>query len=112
MVPFSTRSAERATPAMEIGDCWISRFLAFNRPTNSLCTRFATRCGFFAARAAASNWSASSRVEVRTSASLGEIPRSEEHTSELQSRVDLVCRLLLEKKKKKVKKSQRLREVY
>src|SRR5438105_9945551 len=30
--------------------------------------------------------------------------RSEEHTSELQSRVDLVCRLLLEKKKKKKKK--------
>src|SRR5207249_1685826 len=27
--------------------------------------------------------------------------RSEEHTSELQSRFDLVCRLLLEKKKKK-----------
>src|SRR5699024_3998070 len=26
------------------------------------------------------------------------IPRSEEHTSELQSRFDLVCRLLLEKK--------------
>src|SRR5690349_24887736 len=26
-------------------------------------------------------------------------PRSEEHTSELQSRRDLVCRLLLEKKK-------------
>src|SRR5215469_16129983 len=31
-------------------------------------------------------------------------PRSEEHTSELQSRRDLVCRLLLEKKKKKIKK--------
>src|SRR5207249_8437555 len=29
----------------------------------------------------------------------GEDPRSEEHTSELQSRFDLVCRLLLEKKK-------------
>src|SRR2546428_9578487 len=28
--------------------------------------------------------------------------RSEEHTSELQSRSDLVCRLLLEKKKKNV----------
>src|SRR2546429_6501930 len=27
-------------------------------------------------------------------------PRSEEHTSELQSRLHLVCRLLLEKKKK------------
>src|SRR5438034_3333644 len=30
-------------------------------------------------------------------------PRSEEHTSELQSHSDLVCRLLLEKKKKKTK---------
>src|SRR5438105_6797941 len=30
------------------------------------------------------------------------MPRSEEHTSELQSRVDLVCRLLLEKKNKKL----------
>src|SRR5207249_8676960 len=30
---------------------------------------------------------------------LGTKPRSEEHTSELQSRFDLVCRLLLEKKK-------------
>src|SRR5699024_11253701 len=29
-----------------------------------------------------------------------ETPRSEEHTSELQSRFDLVCRLLLEKKKR------------
>src|SRR5206468_12674789 len=29
------------------------------------------------------------------------VVRSEEHTSELQSRSDLVCRLLLEKKKKK-----------
>src|SRR5687768_18152786 len=31
------------------------------------------------------------------------VPRSEEHTSELQSRLHLVCRLLLEKKKKKKK---------
>src|SRR2546422_4644369 len=30
--------------------------------------------------------------------------RSEEHTSELQSRLHLVCRLLLEKKKKRIKK--------
>src|SRR5256884_4558154 len=30
-----------------------------------------------------------------------EVHRSEEHTSELQSRLHLVCRLLLEKKKKK-----------
>src|SRR5207249_7523184 len=33
--------------------------------------------------------------------------RSEEHTSELQSRFDLVCRLLLEKKKKKKKKKKK-----
>src|SRR5947209_14715052 len=33
--------------------------------------------------------------------SLHLLPRSEEHTSELQSRQYLVCRLLLEKKKKK-----------
>src|SRR5438105_12906763 len=36
--------------------------------------------------------------------------RSEEHTSELQSRVDLVCRLLLEKKKKKRKTQKGERE--
>src|SRR6266550_8302589 len=33
--------------------------------------------------------------------------RSEEHTSELQSRLHLVCRLLLEKKKKKNKKKKK-----
>src|SRR5438067_10370392 len=38
----------------------------------------------------------------------GEVGRSEEHTSELQSRFDLVCRLLLEKKKKKKKPSSQM----
>src|SRR5690349_21940635 len=33
--------------------------------------------------------------------------RSEEHTSELQSRRDLVCRLLLEKKKNRIRKVMR-----
>src|SRR5438105_9634594 len=36
--------------------------------------------------------------------------RSEEHTSELQSRVDLVCRLLLEKKKKKDRNKNKYRQ--
>src|SRR6266496_6507154 len=40
------------------------------------------------------------RATPRTPAPSGP-QRSEEHTSELQSRRDLVCRLLLEKKKKK-----------
>src|SRR2546422_7395923 len=35
-------------------------------------------------------------------------PRSEEHTSELQSRLHLVCRLLLEKKKKTNKTTRTL----
>src|SRR5436190_13210111 len=35
--------------------------------------------------------------------------RSEEHTSELQSHSDLVCRLLLEKKKTKIQGTERLR---
>src|SRR5699024_12520882 len=42
-------------------------------------------------------------VSIRTSVFLGKLQphssRSEEHTSELQSRFDIVCRLLLEKKK-------------
>src|SRR2546422_5529011 len=37
---------------------------------------------------------------VRDSSITCTIARSEEHTSELQSRLHLVCRLLLEKKKK------------
>src|SRR2546422_7033040 len=40
---------------------------------------------------------------------LDDVERSEEHTSELQSRLHLVCRLLLEKKKKEgAGKSMRL----
>src|SRR5256885_5917674 len=42
---------------------------------------------------------------ARVDASLREYRRSEEHTSELQSPCNLVCRLLLEKKKKNYKKS-------
>src|SRR2546429_3042390 len=38
-------------------------------------------------------------VEAPTGKKQASRPRSEEHTSELQSRLHLVCRLLLEKKK-------------
>src|SRR5215475_4279805 len=49
---------------------------------------------------ASSSWSARKRsLQVRQ--------RSEEHTSELQSRENLVCRLLLEKKKKNIKKKKK-----
>src|SRR5947209_15429885 len=45
-------------------------------------------------------------VAARAATSANE--RSEEHTSELQSRQYLVCRLLLEKKKKKKKKKTKI----
>src|SRR5256885_9950583 len=40
------------------------------------------------------------------------IPRSEEHTSELQSPCNLVCRLLLEKKKKRLTHQSSERRIY
>src|SRR5699024_12727670 len=47
------------------------------------------RHSFFAGSLCIKRWSRANGVAIR----------SEEHTSELQSRFDLVCRLLLEKKK-------------
>src|SRR5438105_11328786 len=53
------------------------------------------------------------RFDFRPPTAAGELSlrratmRSEEHTSELQSRVDLVCRLLLEKKNKNVRTRRR-----
>src|SRR5690242_21099453 len=43
-------------------------------------------------------------ASARASSISAQQRRSEEHTSELQSHVNLVCRLLLEKKKKKKKR--------
>src|SRR3712207_7250464 len=44
---------------------------------------------------------------VRSQPPQARLARSEEHTSELQSRQYLVCRLLLEKKKKKIRHSSK-----
>src|SRR5436309_4595003 len=46
------------------------------------------------------------RDDTRRTASRAAAIRSEEHTSELQSRENLVCRLLLEKKKEKIQHHQ------
>src|SRR3712207_7565643 len=48
------------------------------------------------------SWKADTLGPVSHSGSKAGICRSEEHTSELQSRQYLVCRLLLEKKKKRL----------
>src|SRR5438105_9629872 len=62
------------------------------RSTSSSPTAAATRASPSSRRAACSS-SHGASAATRPASS-----RSEEHTSELQSRVDLVCRLLLEKK--------------
>src|SRR5690242_21166183 len=50
----------------------------------------------------AETFRASEVVAATQAATPGAVGRSEEHTSELQSHVNLVCRLLLEKKKNNV----------
>src|SRR5215813_8322466 len=60
-----------------------------------------SRASSIACRASSRMFDASLLAEPSTPS-----PRSEEHTSELQSRPHLVCRLLLEKKKKKVRSSR------
>src|SRR2546427_4776398 len=45
---------------------------------------------------------ADGEIRAKSAKMLFDFARSEEHTSELQSQSNLVCRLLLEKKKKKI----------
>src|SRR5699024_11620992 len=61
---------------------------------------FPTNGSVITLKARAENGSSSLALRTTSSSDPGRI-RSEEHTSELQSRFDLVCRLLLEKKKVK-----------
>src|SRR2546422_6057343 len=80
-------------------------FLMIRRPPRSTLFPYTT---LFRSR----SFAREGREAVRPSRFLAEIPselvqplneRSEEHTSELQSRLHLVCRLLLEKKKKQLR---------
>src|SRR5437867_5131099 len=77
-------------------------FLMIRRPPRS--TLFPYTTLFRSGRGASARLPVRRRARERV-ARLG--PRSEEHTSELQSPYDLVCRLLLEKKKKKNKRKVR-----
>src|SRR5206468_11391591 len=76
-------------------------FLMIRRPPRSTLFPYTTLFRSLAARRKA--WPIPWSAEDRRSTWLvpERLLRSEEHTSELQSRSDLVCRLLLEKKKKK-----------
>src|SRR5207249_11064667 len=68
----------------------------------------ASSCGFTLPCAE----SRASMTNAIASTSFPVSPRSEEHTSELQSRFDLVCRLLLEKKKKNIDKAGRISSLF
>src|SRR6478672_12969808 len=74
-------------------------FLMIRRPPRSTLFPYTT---LFQSRTSAPTHPRRVPRESRTTPdALAVSARSEEHTSELQSRSDLVCRLLLEKKKKK-----------
>src|SRR2546422_10074483 len=81
--------------------CFFFFFLMIRRPPRS--TLFPYTTLFRSDNSAADNSSERSVSSYNSSHGLLRLShstRSEEHTSELQSRLHLVCRLLLEKKKK------------
>src|SRR2546422_2187477 len=80
-------------------------FLMIRRPPRSTLFPYTTLFRSLLSASFAGRWSASARApssdtSVSQTCGCGPPSRSEEHTSELQSRLHLVCRLLLEKKKK------------
>src|SRR5699024_12277445 len=81
----------------------------FRRPSRS--TLFPYTTLFRSCRARCRAWAWRCRRTRVCVSDPGSRSRSEEHTSELQSRFDLVCRLLLEKKKKLKKLGEDLNEV-
>src|SRR5262249_62279327 len=95
---FVTPSTSLSLPPVR---CFI--VLTIRRPPRSTLFPYTTlfRSKIFPGCCAPANeQSAKSKAQrVRTVTFLFMFPRSEEHTSELQSLTNLVCRLLLEKKK-------------
>src|SRR2546429_6909554 len=76
-------------------------FLMIRRPPRSTLFPYTTLFRSRIDRRAGARPSAAAVAEAsRGGSRLGERRRSEEHTPELQSRLHLVCRLLLEKKKR------------
>src|SRR5207237_9701321 len=91
LVPYTTlfrSSATRSTPAP-----WSARWHGSRRTWGCSCASVSRRLS--SCQVAARNWFGSRLVKSCAKT----VDRSEEHTSELQSHLNLVCRLLLEKKK-------------
>src|SRR5688572_32283014 len=81
--------------------CFVFFFLMIRRPPRSTLFPYTTLFRFLPSGDQATRPIPSSRAVGRSSRSTVRVQRSEEHTSELQSQSNLVCRLLLEKKKNK-----------
>src|SRR2546429_6642970 len=74
-------------------------FLMIRRPPRSTLFPYTT---LFRSRSRSCRWLRTRRLKERRRKKTKKSCRSEEHTSELQSRLHLVCRLLLEKKKTQI----------
>src|SRR2546428_6740525 len=81
-----------------LGSSCVFFFLMIRRPPRSTLFPYTTLFRSRSLIMSASREAVSANLDRGSSAGPG-LVRSEEHTSELQSRSDLVCRLLLEKKK-------------
>src|SRR2546426_12017615 len=75
-------------------------FLMIRRPPRSTLFPYTTLFRSVTGLRRLLDLAADARVEALAYRGRRAVPRSEEHTSELQSPCNLVCRLLLEKKKK------------
>src|SRR5260370_26665445 len=72
-------------------------FLMIRRPPRSTLFPYTT---LFRSRGECARLVSEAADQLADVGTANDLPRSEEHTSELQSHLNLVCRLLLEKKKK------------
>src|SRR5699024_12787416 len=104
MLPLRTRSFR----AFIVFFCCYRAHRALHSFPTRRSSDLSTRCRARSGPTACSAWCSQGEATAHGAAWRGDVtaprgrqPRSEEHTSELQSRFDLVCRLLLEKKKKK-----------
>src|SRR5215208_7439704 len=84
-----------ASSSRSVGASFLFFFLMIRRPPRSTLFPYTT---LFRSRPRAPPWTSPASVPAAARRA-----RSEEHTSELQSRGHLVCRLLLEKTKNKLK---------
>src|SRR6266496_6165878 len=104
MPPETSTSGQRRAPGrrrgLSGGWSWHHRSTSWTARRTSSTGRLSTRTRSTSGRSASRSWSSDS-TSISSSRSPCRVRRPEEHTSELQSRRDLVCRLLLEKKKEK-----------